>query len=971
MSSLSIRGIDEPPTSPDEPAYLAYLKSRPSSGPFPSDTANNYYSAIKSTNPNKASTSGSARKKKTLSTLIAEALTVSTTPRSPKMEEEPGHIPPVTSFQHDDDLLSTGSSVTMPTVLKGANSPDCSAITENIEDKPNSPGNTVLSAITEKNSVKSGSTGSSKSSNANKLRKVTLSPGSIRTEKASLATEKELLSPCSIKTDKAPSVITEKASVKSSAKGQKVKDCTPKKSKIAGELPPKPVTVKDFVKNKGTDTSLPSSLGIPELSKAENQTTVRSESPDTPRISNARAMIVQRSKADITTVRSMSPSLERYAQQRKDASSAKKTERNVVANNGNPAVDNIGPAIIITDLLNTTMGANKLVDKAKVVKETTTSGAVQVKPTIDVGQEVIMSPSMMNEEKTNKSQDRPKTTLLQRALSIGSRSVSSRNSKQSVDEVQVIAHTASKDSSKNPASDSSTAASTVSGSSGSISSNENKSQSYFSEAATECTMKASNSSGKPIGKSMSFSSPQKEKPMVKTVRSMSPSLSLRNKYLSSARASQQKDGRETISSLALRNKSLPPLAPKQQRESVTSKLESSDRKSEADDISVEVVGVVDNAVKERALVTDDTDQSNSVDSAAKRRQKIKMGKLLRSRQELRSKPSLSSPTASSAGEPQDDDIPALESVASNSFSRAEEANTIQKEYTKALAQSGSSEVKSLTELIAGSQGPKPVTVIEKSTTNEMDNYSDLNYPVPISQIDFVADQVQDDTITLDPDLSNVKPKHQIWHENEDIDKPTPRGRYNCGAEGFRRNKDDSSASDDFLNDNLSYDGKKKTRKPLACGAEEIAEEIGVEMKYAATEVFVGVKKAVRMASKSLFGVCDITADGGVEYLADEMNATQKQLMTGEMPQKKQEEKKSTHPKKDGLPTADEALEQANRYKIEQRQSAYMNKRYQSADVERITIVERQEQARKQREEENVLKKKRHVQRLKALSLKHL
>jgi hypothetical protein len=115
MSSLSIRGIDEPPTSPDEPAYLAYLKSRPSSGPFPSDTANNYYSAIKSTNPNKASTSGSARKKKTLSTLIAEALTVSTTPRSPKMEEEPGHIPPVTSFQHDDDLLSTGSSVTMPT----------------------------------------------------------------------------------------------------------------------------------------------------------------------------------------------------------------------------------------------------------------------------------------------------------------------------------------------------------------------------------------------------------------------------------------------------------------------------------------------------------------------------------------------------------------------------------------------------------------------------------------------------------------------------------------------------------------------------------------------------------------------------------------------------------------------------------------------------------------------------------------
>lgn len=114
MTSLSIKGIDEAPTSPDEPVSLAYLKSRPSSGPFPSDTANNYYSAIKLTNPKKAS-SGGARTKKTLATLVAEALTVSTSPRSPKMEEEPGHIPPVTSFQHEDDVLSTGSSVTMPT----------------------------------------------------------------------------------------------------------------------------------------------------------------------------------------------------------------------------------------------------------------------------------------------------------------------------------------------------------------------------------------------------------------------------------------------------------------------------------------------------------------------------------------------------------------------------------------------------------------------------------------------------------------------------------------------------------------------------------------------------------------------------------------------------------------------------------------------------------------------------------------
>jgi hypothetical protein len=673
-----------------------------------------------------------------------------------------------------------------------------------------------------------------------------------------------------------------------------------------------------------------------------------------------------KNKADITSVRSMSPSLERYAQQKQDVSSAKNVDSNVLANS-NPAVDNIGPAIIITDLLSNTKGVKSAGKKDEATKDTISSSAAKAKTTRnDVGQEVIMSPSMVEEENKSKvSQGRPKATLIQRALSIGSRSVSSKNSKQSVEELQVIAPSESKDSSKNPASDSSTAASTVSGSSGSRSSNENRSQCNVSVAATECTRKVSNSSEKSIGKSLSFSSPQKEKTSIKTVRSMSPSLILRNKYLSSVRADQAKDSRETIASLAVKDRSLPPLAPKQQRE-VTSKLESSESKSEADNVSVEVVGVVEDAVNERAFVLDDTDQSNGADSAAKRRHKIKMGKLLRSRQELRSKPSLSSsPTAS-----RDDEIPALESVASDALSRAE-ASTIQKEYTKALAQSGStSEAKSLTELIACAQGPMPQFATEKSI-NEMDIYADLNDPVPISQIDFVADQLQDDTITLDPDLSNVKPKHQIWHEDEDIDKPTPKGRYRCGAGGFRRGNDDYSDSDDFLNDDTSYDDKRRNRKPLACGAEEIAEEIGVEMKSAASDVFDGVKTAVKKASISLFGACDITADGGVEYLADEMNATQKQLMTGELPpQKKQEKNKSARSKKDGVPTADEALEQANQIKIEQRQSAYMNKRYHNADVERLTIVERQEQARKQREEEDILKKKRHVQRLKALSLKH-
>lgn len=804
-----------------------------------------------------------------------------------------------------------------------------------------------------------------------------LSPGStqlsIKTEKASIPGSVQ--TSMSIKTERAPSVMTEKVSVRRTGKGQKIKSSTftSKRPTKAGALPPKPTTVKDFARNKSTKkASVPSSLGIPDLSKSEKQT-VRSESPATPNISNARAVIGQNlsftfppEDKRISSVRSMSPSLEKSAASSKNTGSATTNEE--VEDNEceewrdiDPPLDNIGSAIVITDLLSATQGLGSSVEETEMKKETNapTDGAY-VKTTIDGdGQEVIMSPSMEKKDK-NTPKGRPKTTLLQKAFSF-----SSRNSKQSVDEVQVMAPSASKDSSKsskNPASDASTAASTVSGSSGSISSNENKSQGNFSEAATECTMKASNATSKPIGKSMSFSGPQKDRASIKTVRSMSPSLNLRNKYLSSIRAGQKKDERETIASAAVKDKSLPPLPPKQRPVAVTSKLETTDSKSEADNSSVEVVGVV-----EGATATCDCDKSNSSDSDTKRRQKIKMGKLLRSRHDIKSKQSSSPSQSASVISSKSGEIPPLDSVASDKHSV--QASTIQKEYTNALGKSGSSgssEVKSLSEFIAVAQGPAP-SITEKSASNEMDVYADLKDPVPIGLIDFVADPNHDDTITLDPDLSNEKPKYHIWHENEDIYKPTPKhGRYSCGAGHFGNDNDDSIVSGDFLDDDLSDDGRGNRRQPLACGADDLAEEIGIEMKAAASDVYKGVKKVSMSAARVLFGACDITADGGVDYLAKEMNATQHQLLTGEIPEKKTTIEERAPRRDKGIPTAEEALEEATQKHVQQRKSAYLNKRYQN-----VTIVDRQEQARMQREEEGILKKKRHVQRLKLLSMKHL
>lgn len=732
---------------------------------------------------------------------------MSMSPRSPKMEEEPEHIPPVSSFQHDD-ALTTCSSVTTPSceyynclliddvILNSAHlahifnfyqvskvatrnsaktfSPGCSVITEQEEENPASPGNTVLSTVTEMASVKSGSSGSKssklKSSVGSVLRKVSLSPGSIKTEKGSVVTEKKVLSPgsthmsiktekasvqgsvqtekvsaMSVKADKALSVTTEKASIGGAVKGQKIKNGTPKRSDKASSLPPKPMTVMDFAKNKDIKkSSMPLSLGIPDLTQGEKQT-VRSESPATPRVSNSRAVIGQnlsfsypvdkKMKTPLTSVRSMSPSLEKTTAVSNEAASARaKFDDNKNSDYEDPPLDSIGSAIVITDLLSVTRG-NSCPETEKMKKETIEpTNAHDTKTTIDVGQEVVMSPSM--EKKSNHaSQDKSKTTLLQKAFSFSSRSVSSKTSRQSAQQNQLITPSASKDcsnSSKNPASDGSTAASTVSGrsSSGSISSNESKDQGNFSETATECTMRVSNTAGKSIGKSLSFSYQQKEKASVKTARSMSPSLRLRSKCL--AVASKTKDERESIASAAVKDKSLPPLAPKHQLSVVTSKLETAtDSKSEADDVSVEVVGVVGDA----AVGFTDCDTSSSAESDVKRRQKIKMGRLLRSRQTIRQK--ISSSSSSSITGSKNNEIPPFEPVSSDNVST--QASTIQKEDTAALVHYRSNEFNSLSELIAVAEGPTPRIAEEKSISNEMDIYADLSDPVPISQIDFVQD----------------------------------------------------------------------------------------------------------------------------------------------------------------------------------------------------------------------------------------
>jgi len=1103
---------------------------------FPSNTANNYYSAIKLTKGSKAKPKEvTYKKKKTLATVIAEALSVVASPKSPSPksprekdiktrpivtspkspaevtddEDEPGHIPPVTSFQHNEiDAFSAASSLTAPTV-KSSHKP--SGV---------SPGSSVLSPITENSSVTSRK--SIKSSMGSVLRKVT-SPGSIKTEKASVTKNNEVVaspmsiktekasvtenkgavaspmsiktekasatenreavaSPMSIKTEKAPVVntlksVSSKASASMSIKtentivdNEKVASGKSKAKRPAGALPKKPRPTKNSSKGARKST-LPPSLGIPELSKTDSLS-FRAESPPTPLTSNLTT------SRRLNSVRSMSPSIERYMLTSKPGSLPDKKEESNETTENAPLVDNVGSAVIITDLLNATNGVsspsvaapddearlskikaskepetkipsidNATIPKGKaqvmgketeakeepaepktatdkaiaahetkaMEKRTKSAGNVRTKANIvsdtettaDDGQEVVMSPAMakkMNEMVS--THKKTKTTLIQKARSFGSRSVSSKNSKQD------IKQKSSKDfshSSQNPASDGSTAASsTKSGSSGSIGSNENKSLDNISKAVTECTQKASNAAANKsaVTRSLSNCAPQQEQSSIKTVRSISPALSLRNKLLPTNRGAGKKEVElETIASVALKDQSLP-------REVVSCTLEDNDDKTVADNVSVEVVASVDNNVAE-------IKKSNSSDSEVKRKQKVK--RLLKSRQKLRSNASSTSsqidsvagphevgksndrgilnhasaaasdnvsiqatptqnksapittavasisesakiesipfPGSNGADDRKDDDIPALESIASEKVST--KAISIENPPTKASDTQGksslkhittvaksksvSAEVKSMPPLTAAPVGsPKQDT--SKMNIGEIDVHDDPNDQLspPIRLIDCEHDAHADDELTLDPELCVNRQPTQIFYENKKYDNASSKLRFNC-APGFRGADMDESVYDDFvdLDDDTSYGGKSR-RAPMACGCEDIAEEAALEMKFAASQVYQGIKKVSKSAASVIFGVCDITADGGVEVVAHEINA-HSQLMSGGLQQKR-------------IESNEEALNE----NLDANLTGYIP-----------TIAAEQDLIREKKQEEDLMKKKSHMQKLKALSMKHL
>lgn len=171
-------------------------------------------------------------------------------------------------------------------------------------------------------------------------------------------------------------------------------------------------------------------------------------------------------------------------------------------------------------------------------------------------------------------------------------------------------------------------------------------------------------------------------------------------------------------------------------------------------------------------------------------------------------------------------------------------------------------------------------------------------PAPMTQIDFVPDHTLDDTLTI-------------------------------GKE--------------FVDDDLSYDDNIRgwgCRSPLACGAGELVDAIGVEAKSAAAVVYSGVKNASLPAVRRLFGAC-----GGVDcFKRSDSSKAEKSVRT-----------------------AQETLDEATQLKC-------IGEGIPGALVQppekEMSIVQKQEEMKREKEQD-VCKKKRYIQRLKTLSMKHL
>ncbi|KAL3808886.1 hypothetical protein ACHAXA_005097 [Cyclostephanos tholiformis] len=177
------------------------------------------------------------------------------------------------------------------------------------------------------------------------------------------------------------------------------------------------------------------------------------------------------------------------------------------------------------------------------------------------------------------------------------------------------------------------------------------------------------------------------------------------------------------------------------------------------------------------------------------------------------------------------------------------------------------------------------------------------WSAPVQRIDVYPNALEyddaDDDVSLPPELKTGKIK--IWQEDASIESGVSNGKDTSGA---RKGRDTMMLADSYINcgeinrnDTDIFDGihadnntltgnivndddesagdEMKSGGMFTCGIEtqELKDEIIFEVKDLARDIEFGVRRGLR----NLFGTCDITRDGGMEYLRANVDSTNDQL----------------------------------------------------------------------------------------------
>jgi len=145
-----------------------------------------------------------------------------------------------------------------------------------------------------------------------------------------------------------------------------------------------------------------------------------------------------------------------------------------------------------------------------------------------------------------------------------------------------------------------------------------------------------------------------------------------------------------------------------------------------------------------------------------------------------------------------------------------------------------------------------------------------------------------------------------------------------------------------------------TASRFACGVDPC--QLKNDLVYEAKEVAKDVKYGVRRSIRNLFGSCDITQDGGVDFLGDTVNTTHEQLF-GRVPMPRDRSPPLSTTSQKSNPQAEKMSSILNGVDVQRRQ-------HQG----RVNMSQKHEQKKSISDNE---KKIRYLEKLKAVSLRHL